>query len=103
MNDISGSDSNRSEGAKESLTHKNKQVSDKIFYSKIKRKVIFVKNGIYNSNKNNNDLNNSSKENGDVEKCKLDVFTPDKINSVFRIKKITKQNDNFREKHKNII
>jgi len=106
LNDISGSDSNKSENSKEPLTHKNRQISDKIFFSKIKRKVIFVKNGLFRLDKNSNNLDISSKENGDVEKCKLDVldvFTPDKINSVYKMKKTGKQNDNFREIDKNYI
>jgi hypothetical protein len=88
LNDISGSDSNKSEKEKEHLTHKNRQISDKIFFSKINRKVIFVKNGLYKLDKNSNNLDFSSKENGDVKKCKLDLFIPDKINSVYKIKKI---------------
>ena len=106
LNDISGSDSNKSERTKEPLTHKNKQISDKIFFSKINRKVIFVKNRLFNLDKNSNNLDISSKENGDEEKCKLDVldaFFPDKINSVYKIKKNGKQNDNFREINKNNI
>jgi len=101
LNDISGSDSNRSERTKEPLTHKNKTISDKFLFSKINRKVIFVKNGLYKLKKNSNDFDISSKENGDIEKCKLDIFTPDKINSVYTI--IGKQNDNFRELNKNNI
>jgi hypothetical protein len=88
LKDISGSDSNKSEREKEQLTHKNRQISDKIFFSKINRKVIFVKNGLYKLDKNSNNLDFSSKENGDVKKCKLDLFIPDKINSVYKIKKI---------------
>jgi hypothetical protein len=103
LNDISGSDSNKSERTKEPLTHKNRQLSDKILFSKINRKVIFVKNGLNKLYKSNNNLDISSKENGDVEKCKLDLFTPDKINSVYKIKNIANQNDNFRETNKNNI
>lgn len=101
LNDISGSDSNRSERTNEPLTHKNKKISDKFFFSKINRKVIFVKNGLYKLKKNSHDYDISSKENGDIEKCKLDIFTPDKINSVYKI--IGKQNDNSRELNKNNI
>ena len=101
LNDISGSDSNKSENSKEPLTHKNRQISDKIFFSKIKRKVIFVKNGLFRLDKNSNNLDISSKENGDVDV--LDAFTPDKINSVYKMKKTGKQNDNFREINKNNI
>ena len=103
LNDISGSDSNKSERTKEPLTHKNRQLSDKILFSKINRKVIFVKNGLNKLYKSNNNLDISSKENGDMEKCKLDLFTPDKINSVYKIKNIANQNDNFREINKNNI
>jgi len=99
LNDISSSDSDKSNDKKK-LKSVNKNIINKLLSKKVKHKIINIKNGLFNLNKNKLNISiQEIKNNENNEKSNKD----NNIKSVLKIKKLSIDNNNIPEINKNII
>ena len=104
LNNISSSDSNKSNNNKNLFNSVNKKLINQILTKKMKHRIINIKNGIFNLNKNK--LNISIQDNKDDknnEKLQNNFFQENNIKSIIKIKKLTIDNNSHPEINKNII
>ena len=99
LNDISSSDSDKSNDKKK-LKSVNKNIINKLLSKKMKHKIINIKNGLFNLDKNKLNISlQEIKNNENNEKSNKD----NNIKSVLKIKKLSIDNNSIPEINKNII